>query len=129
VAKSLKEQNRWQLWLIIAVNTVLLYTLGQSDHLDFKSIGSIVTSANGLLPAGVALVVATVLNGLLSADMKARLVFWRWHHALPGHRAFTKFAYADSRVDFATLTKQFPSGVPSDPQDQNRAWYRLYSRP
>lgn len=40
-----------------------------------------------LLPVWLAVVVTTIANGLLSSAMKDRLVFLRWYHALPGHRA------------------------------------------
>lgn len=79
-----------------------------------------------LVPIGMALVIATVLNGVLSADAKARLVFPRWHHALPGHRAFSKYALHDPRIDIAALEKLHGSALPVDPVEQNRTWYRIF---
>jgi hypothetical protein len=75
---------------------------------------------------GFALVIATVLNGLVSADTKARLVFLRWHHALPGHRAFTRYAVRDPRIDLSALEARHGGALPTDPVEQNRAWYRIY---
>jgi hypothetical protein len=75
---------------------------------------------------GFALVIATVMNGLVSADVKARLVFLRWLHALPGHRAFTKYAVRDPRIDLSALEKLHGGPLPTGPAEQNRAWYRIY---
>ncbi|MGA3099525.1 MAG: hypothetical protein ABSF25_23975, partial [Bryobacteraceae bacterium] len=87
--KSLKDQYRWQLWMIVAVNTLFLYGVVQANAIKVDGLRAIFTDAQNLLPVGVALIVATVLTGLLSSEAKARLVFLRWHHALPGHRAFS----------------------------------------
>src|ERR1700757_3287650 len=99
--KSLKDQNRWQLWLIVAANTLFLYGVVQANAIKVDGLRAIFTDAQNLLPVGVALIVATVLNGLLSADAKARVVFLRWRHALPGHRAFSVHAACDPRIDVA----------------------------
>ncbi|MGA2271584.1 MAG: hypothetical protein ABSH44_24230 [Bryobacteraceae bacterium] len=124
--KSLKEQNRWQLWLVVAVNSLFLYGVVQANAIKVAGLRAVFTDANNLLPVGFALVISTVLNGVLSAENKARLVFLRWRNALPGHRAFSEHAGADPRIDLAALAKLHGSGFPSDPVDQNRAWYRIY---
>ena len=56
---------------------------------------------------------------------KARLVFWRWTHPLPGSRAFTKYMDEDDRVD-ADALRQYEDPLPTDPRQQNRLWYRWY---
>jgi hypothetical protein len=124
--KSLKEQNRWYLWLIIAANSLFLYTVIQGNTIETAGLNAIFKDTSSLLPLGFAVIIATVLNGLLSADNKARLVFLRWHYALPGHRAFSLYAKADPRIDLNGLTKLHGSPLPDDPTEQNRAWYRLY---
>jgi hypothetical protein len=58
--------------------------------------------------------------------MKARLVFLRWRHALPGHRAFSKYAVRDPRIDVSGLEKLHGGPLSVDPVEQNRAWYRIY---
>ena len=95
--KSLKEQNRWQLWLVVAVNCLFLYTVAQANSIEVSGLKTMFTDAGNLLPVGIALVVTTVLNGLLSADVKAKLVFLRWRDPLPGHRAFSRYAKSDPR--------------------------------
>jgi hypothetical protein len=126
MAKSLKEQNRWQIWLITGINTLFLYGVVEANAIELDGIRSIFTDASKLVPFGIAVVVATVLNGLLSAETKARLVFLRWRHALPGHRASTRYLNSDPRIDPAALAKVVGGGLPTDPVEQNRVWYRLY---
>lgn len=124
--KSLKDQNRWQLWIIVAANSLFLYGVVRANAIKADGLRAAFTDAQNLVPVGLALVIATVLNGLVSADMKARLVFLRWHHALPGHRAFSKHAVRDPRIDVATLEKLHAAALPVEPAEQNRAWYRIY---
>lgn len=100
--------------------------VAQTDALQEAGITGLITGAANLLPVGVALVVTSILNGLLDANMKARLVFLRWRHALPGHRAFSKYALTDPRIDTGRLRKAMGSKLPDTPDDENRAWYRLY---
>jgi hypothetical protein len=124
--KSLKDQNRWQLWIIVATNSLFLYGVIQANAIRVEGLRAVFTDAQNLIPVGVALVVATVLNGLVSADMKARLVFLRWHHALPGHRAFSEHATRDARIDLSVLETTLGTAFPDDPVEQNRVWYRIY---
>ncbi len=125
-SKSLKDQNRWQLWLTIAANFAVFYAVAQSDTLAILGLKGLLADAANLLPVGLALIVTSIANGLLSANMKARLVFLRWHHALPGHRAFSKHAPADPRVDLGRLEMALGKKLPTIPDDENRVWYQLY---
>jgi len=124
--KSLKEQNRWQLWLVLAFNCLFLYGVAQANAIRIEGLRAAFTDAGNIVPIGFALILTTVLNGVLSADAKARLVFLRWHHALPGHRAFGVYAVSDPRIDPAALLRLHGSAFPTDPVEQNRAWYRIY---
>lgn len=124
--KSLKEQNRWQLWVIIAVNSLFLYGVVQANAIKVDGLRAIFADANNLLPVGIALVISTVLNGVINAENKARLVFLRWRNALPGHRAFSRYAACDPRIDLTALSKLHGAGFPSDPAEQNRVWYRMF---
>jgi hypothetical protein len=126
LAKSLKEKNRWHLWFAIAANAVAFYAVLQAKDIAISGIKSLLTGASSILPVGLAILVTTVINGILSPDAKARVVFLRWHHALPGHRAFTEYAPADPRIDMAKLKRACGNKLPSDPAEQNQTWYRLY---
>jgi hypothetical protein len=100
MTKSLKEQNRWQVWLFIFLNSLVLYGVTQADAVKFADLCSIVTDASKLIPFGLAIGIATVLNGQLDPNAaKARLVFLRWRGALPGHRAFSRYMHTDPRID------------------------------
>ena len=108
------------------MNTLFLYGVAEANAIKIDGLRDVFTGAQNLLPVGVALIVATVLSGLLSSDTKARLVFLRWRHALPGHRAFSVHAGRDPRIDVAALEKIHGGTLPVDPAEQNRAWYRMY---
>jgi hypothetical protein len=82
-------------------------------------------AASELLPAGLLLVFITVANGLLSPMAKARLIFWRWRHPLPGGRAFSFHAKSDAPVDLRALRAKL-GPLPKTEPDQNSTWYRLY---
>ena len=123
---SLKEKNRNLLWIIIAVNTLLFCAVVRANAVRLDDVRSIFTEPQDLMPVGLAVLISTVLNGLLTADTKARLVFLRWRHALPGHRAFTEYALSDPRVDPNILKQNLGGALPVDPVEQNRTWYRLY---
>jgi hypothetical protein len=124
--KSLKEQNRWQIWFIILINSAFLYGVVEANAIELDGIRSIFTDTSKLVPFGLAVVVATVLNGLVPANVKARLVFLRWRDALPGHRAFTRYINSDPRIDPAAVGKVVGGALPVDPVEQNRVWFRLY---
>jgi len=55
--KSLKDQYRWQLWIIVAVNTLFLYGVAQANAIKVDGLRAIFTDAQNLLPVGVALIV------------------------------------------------------------------------
>ncbi len=126
-AKPLKERNRWPLWVIVAINLLFLCGVIEANAIETGRLRTVLMDAQHLVPVGVALIITTVLNGLLSSETKARLVFLRWHHALPGHRAFTVYAARDPRIDVVALEKVVAGSPPSDPVSQNRAWYRMYA--
>ena len=125
-SQKLKEQNRRQLWLIIASNAVVYYGACQWATFELSGIKAALTGAANLLPVGLAVVVTTIANGLLDSATKERLVFLRWNDVLPGHRAFSVHAKADPRIDFTRLQRACGNKIPSDPKEQNSLWYRFY---
>ena len=123
---SLKDQIRWQLWLIIALNAVIFYSIARFDSIETAGWKGLFSAATNLLPIGLAFIVTSVANGLLSANMKARLVFLRWTHALPGHRAFSEHAPADPRIDLDRLKKCLGNKPPKGPEAENKVWYCIF---
>src|SRR4051812_2191989 len=126
MAKSLKDQNNWKLWLIVAVNCLFYYSVIVTGSVRLEGLKTALFSASTLLPVGIAGIVATVLNALPSSTTKARLVFLRWHNPLPGHRAFSKYAPSDPRIDMARVARLLNNKLPQSEGEQNSAWYRLY---
>jgi len=124
-ATPLKDQNRTALTAVLLVNLVVLVLLVQTGQLTAPSIDQFVQQWRHLLPAGIGVVFAGVINGLLSPFAKARLVFWRWSNPLPGSFAFSRYAARDPRIDLAAL-RHMIKVWPSDPHEQNALWYRLY---
>lgn len=105
---------------------MVFYGACQWETFEASGLKAALASAANLLPVGLAVVVTTIANGLLSSPMKDRLVFIRWHHALPGHRAFSVHAKADPRIDFTRLQRACGNKIPTDPKGENSLWYRFY---
>ncbi len=127
--KSLKLQNAPAI-LIFVVWCTALFTVCFGAPTDFWSaLGerfSELNAKDGLLIA-LSPLVSLVAAGLFPPELKAVIVFWRIKHTLPGHRAFSKYAYKDHRIDVSSLKKQVDPW-PTDPAEQNRTWYRLSKR-
>jgi hypothetical protein len=123
---SLKDQNRRQLWLTIALNAVVFYAVARSEAIASAGWTGLFAAATNLVPVGFALIITSLANGLVSANMKARLVFLRWNYALPGHRAFSRYAQVDPRIDVDHLKKSLGNKLPEGPEAENKTWYRLF---
>ena len=67
-----------------------------------------------------------ILSGILTSQQKEIIVFWRLKDRLPACRAFSLLAKQDNRVNLETL-KRIVIPWPRTPNDQNQAWYKLYS--
>lgn len=124
----LKSKNAVYLWSFIGINFSIFLSLYMTKGFAGSSIEHFwqrVTAKDGIIAAGIPLL-AIVLSGTLSDLAKARLVFWRWRHPLPGCRAFTELLNTDPRIDVPALRKKLGE-LPADPQAQNALWYRLYN--
>ena len=123
--KSIKDEYRWQLWLVLACNTLFLYGVVQENAIRIEGIRAAISNANSLIPIGFAIIAVTVVNGILSDETKNRLVFLRWKHALPGHRAFSTHALKDPRINLKAL-EAATGDWPITPEAENQQWYALY---
>ena len=125
MSKTLKGRNlAWLVATLVLDVLVLLVLAFDSTIQDLTPTGiaAVRTSLAGLLP-----IPALILSSLISADHKARLVFWRFTYPLPGSRAFSVYAPADHRIDVGKLEKhvgEFPVGE----REQNAKWYGLYRK-
>ena len=122
--KSLKDQNRPTLAVILLVNAAVYLAVLGGDWTTVGWTGEL-TELQRLIPAPLVTVLVGILNAQIDHNNKARLVFWRWTHPLPGSRAFTKYMDEDDRVD-ADALRQYEDPLPTDPRQQNRLWYRWY---
>jgi hypothetical protein len=127
--KTLKEQNQGKIILFI-LWCIALYLAFQ------VAPGGLFTQLKRTLPATLAKdsipmilspLVALILTGIISSDGKARLVFCRWRHALPGHRAFSRLAVKDPRIDMNKL-RRLVVPWPQTRADENRVWYGIYKK-
>jgi hypothetical protein len=120
-SRFLKDQNKPQLWLGVAANAVAIYAAAQWADMSAFGLRGLLNGVIHLLPVGLA-----VANSLVDVETKYRLVFLRWHHALPGHRAFTEYGPRDPRVDMSKVKGVLGGTLPSDPDEQNATWYALF---
>lgn len=122
---NLKVKNAPSLWTFFIFNSLVFLGLFFATHVDaiFNDFDKMVS----LRASGIAFapLILFIVNGFLSSNQKAILVFWKFHNPLPGSRAFSVLGKADSRVDMDQLNlKHGP--LPLTAADQNNLWYKLY---
>jgi hypothetical protein len=125
--KTLNQQNHLSTGAYIVINILvfLILKLGVSANEATDSIlEKFLTSATWLLISGI---FTKVINGQLSSQVKAVLVFWRIKETLPGCRAFSYFMDRDPRINPNVLQAKF-GNLPSHPTEQNRLWYKIYKK-
>ena len=127
--KSIKKENIPILSAYVIWCSVLFFVFNLSDGVswsliieEFKSINIKSSVLVVMMP-----LIIIVTNGLLSSETKAKIVFLRLEHSLPGHRVFSKYIKKDSRIDIDKL-KDLVGDLPTDPIEQNKLWYRLYKK-
>lgn len=65
-----------------------------------------------------------ILDGIVTSDFKAVLVYWKWRNPLPAREAFSVHGRKDSRVDMKALEEEH-GPLPTDQAEQNQLWYKL----
>jgi len=123
--RPLKDANTARLAVAVIANVVLFAVVVRGEEIVVGGWPMAWRAATELVPAGLLFVFITVMNGLLSPMAKARLVFWRWRHPLPGSRAFSLHARRDARINVPALRAKL-GDFPKTEADQNSTWYRLY---
>jgi hypothetical protein len=123
--ESLKNRYRKHLVTFLIVNVVFfaLFSLGR-EMSDIQRTVDVLLSEKGLFVA-LSPIMILVINGLMSADWKARLIFWKYSNPLPGSEAFTKYMHKDQRINAGYLHMHWGE-LPNDPISQNRLWYKMY---
>lgn len=124
-AKPLKSQNLAWLWSVVALDTLILLFVAYPALIGEMTASGVTWFRVSI--SAVAPVVVLLLSSLLSPDVKAILVFWRFRETLPGHRAFSVYAMKDSRINMEALRKNV-GAFPGAAREQNTMWYRLYKK-
>ena len=122
---SLKEANRPSILLVIFANLVVFFVAVKTGSIVSEGLTALVRDWQDALPVGGAVLLTALLNGLLSRDNKARVVFWRWHHSLPSREAFSRHAKTEQRVDLEALENRLGE-LPDDPAGESALWYKIY---
>jgi hypothetical protein len=124
---SLKAKNSpiIVLFLVWCCAIYILFLVGYKNFWkEFSALFTELNEKNGIFLT-LSPLLCFILTGLLSAKIKAILVFWRLSNPLPGSRAFTKLAPKDCRIDINDLKWRI-GGFPQEPETQNSHWYKLY---
>lgn len=126
-AVNLKAKNTPQLWVLLSANILIICGLIFPQYLnEITNEFNIFFILKGL-GASIAPLLLFLLNGLLSSNQKAILVFWKLQNPLPGSMAFSKLSKEDPRIDRKKL-KEIHGSLPKNPTEQNRLWYKIYQK-
>ena len=121
---SLKDRNKPLLAIVILANmTAYLATLNKG--FSAENWANTLNDIQQLVPAVLISALTGILNAQIGHVNKARLVFWKYQHPLPGSHAFTEYINTDVRIDKATLLKN-QSSLPIEPNEQNALWFKWY---
>lgn len=128
--KTLKSANRINLIIYLVLNFLFFAALSGLVSIKFGEWGNLLKkwlAPEGII-IGILYSISIVLEGVISSDIKAVLVFWRLRNPLPGTRAFSDIAAKDPRIDMNALSRMFSGKFPEEPREQNAAWFSLYKK-
>ncbi len=123
---SIKSRYRGWLNAFIALNALLVFVVFSGSDVLQAILEHQWTELVDLKHVlSLALPLATfILDGIVTSDFKAVLVYRKWRNPLPAHEAFTMHGRKDSRVDMKALEEEH-GPLPTDPAEQNQLWYKL----
>lgn len=123
---SIKSRYRWRLKAFVALIALLVFVvlsgndvLGTIQARQWAALVDLKHTLSLVLPLAT-----LILDGIVTSDFKAVLVYWKWKNPLPGHEAFTVHGPEDNRVDMNALEAEH-GPLPTDPVEQNLLWYKL----
>lgn len=122
--KNIKTYSHY-LWIFIAINFVVYLCFVLNKDFNFDFINETYKVINNSIIAIFSTLITFILNGLLTSNFKATLVFWKTKNSYPGFRIFTKHMYKDCRIDRAILIKKYGE-LPVEPREQNKLWYKIF---
>ncbi len=129
MAVSLKTQNMAVLTPYLAWCLSLYIIFLSGDKNLWQNVASYFenfTAKDGMV-AGLSPAIVLVLNGILSVNIKAIIIFWKIKNPLPGSMAFTKLGPSDERINMNRV-KQIIGTIPTDMNEQNSLWYKYYKK-
>lgn len=121
--RSLKSLNMKWLVMLASLDVVIVLLFVAPEFIK-DTTWSTVAVMRGLVTALLPVIVL-LFTGMLSHDIKARLVYWKWTNPYPGCEAFSRHGPADARIDMVALKKNV-GDLPSDAAEQNKKWFKLY---
>lgn len=122
---SLKQKNAPYLWSFFCFNLTVFLIVFYSIYIDALSENYKALFTLRTLGISIAPLLLFVVNGLLTSNQKAIIVFWRLKNVLPGNRAFSVHALEDDRINYGLLKKLYPD-IPVNAKQQNNLWYKIY---
>ena len=122
----LKKSNKPALKSFAAINVVVFWAIfvAGADLSTIPELWKSVSFKDGFF-AVLAPLATFVLDGLMTANAKTRLIYWRWQNPLPGSRAFSSHLLSEPRADGEQIVRRW-GPLPQAPRDQNVLWYRMY---
>lgn len=84
MAQTLKEKNLRGQVIFLSINTGALLSLLEGPDILAEGWTSLWADMERIVGGAALPFLVHIINGGVSADNKARLVFWRWRHPLPG---------------------------------------------
>ena len=129
MAVSIKTQNLAMLtpYFVWCLSLYAVFLTGDDNSLqNITSYFDNFTAKDGMVAALFPIIVF-VLSGILSADIKSIIVFWRIKNPLPGNRVFTELGPKDARIDMDRI-EQIIGTIPIEPKEQNSLWYKCYKK-
>lgn len=119
---SLKlRAHTWLTGLVVADAMIVALIVGVADLASPDKF----SGSAGLWSAGALLVVSLVADSL-PHKAKARLIYWRWGHPLPGSRAFNTEFLESADIDRQRLVSNIGK-LPRSARKQDARWYELYN--
>jgi len=125
----LRGKNAVYLWAFIGINVTIYLCLFIGTSLTEAALDHFwhrVTMKGGIIAAAIP-IIAILCVGVLGDTTKARLVFWRWKHPLPGCRVFSSLLKNDPRINADALRVKLGK-FPREARAQNALWFEVYRR-